>query len=90
MRSSLLADNAQVRVNSATTSPCSRVGTPTQVARFTPSDHVRCASGAVGVPFLATIHGRLDLPGLVDVVRRFPDAPFVSISNNQRLPLLGW
>jgi glycosyltransferase involved in cell wall biosynthesis len=41
----------------------------------------------LGVPFLTTTHGRLDLPGLVDVVRRFPDAPFVSISNNQRLPL---
>jgi glycosyltransferase involved in cell wall biosynthesis len=41
----------------------------------------------LGVPFLTTMHGRLDSPGLVDVVRRFPDAPFVSISNNQRLPL---
>jgi glycosyltransferase involved in cell wall biosynthesis len=41
----------------------------------------------LGVPFLTTMHGRLDLPGLVDVVRRFPDAPFVSIPNNQRLPL---
>jgi glycosyltransferase involved in cell wall biosynthesis len=41
----------------------------------------------LGVPFLTTLHGRVDLPGLVDVVRRFPDAPFVSISGNQRLPL---
>ena len=41
----------------------------------------------LGVPFLTTMHGRLDLPGLSDVVRRFPDAPFVSISENQRLPL---
>ena len=41
----------------------------------------------LGVPFLTTPHGRLDLPGLRDVVRQFPDAPFVSISNNQRLPL---
>src|SRR4051794_9425906 len=41
----------------------------------------------LGVPFLTTVHGRLDLPGLVDVVGRFPDAPFVSISDNQRLPL---
>lgn len=40
-----------------------------------------------GVPFLTTLHGRLDIPGLPEVVRRFPDAPFVSISNNQRLPL---
>jgi glycosyltransferase involved in cell wall biosynthesis len=26
----------------------------------------------LGVPFLTTLHGRLDLPGLPDVVRRFP------------------
>ena len=41
------------------------------------------------VPFLTTLHGRLDLPGLAQVVRRFPAAPFVSISDNQRLPLPG-
>jgi glycosyltransferase involved in cell wall biosynthesis len=41
----------------------------------------------LGVPFLTTPHGRLDLPGLHDVVGRFPDAPFVSISNNQRRQL---
>jgi glycosyltransferase involved in cell wall biosynthesis len=41
----------------------------------------------LGVPFVTTLHGRLDLPGLPDVVRRFPDAPFVSISNNQRSSL---
>ena len=41
----------------------------------------------LGVPFVTTLHGRLDLPGLPEVVRRFPDAPFVSISNNQRVPL---
>src|SRR5258705_630589 len=29
----------------------------------------------------------MDLPGFSDVVRRFPDAPFVSISDNQRRPL---
>ena len=40
-----------------------------------------------GVPFLTTMHGRLDIAGLPDVVCQFPDAPFVSISNNQRLPL---
>lgn len=40
-----------------------------------------------GVPFLTTMHGRLDLPGLSDVVGAFPAAPFVSISNNQRRPL---
>jgi glycosyltransferase involved in cell wall biosynthesis len=42
-----------------------------------------------GVPFLTTMHGRLDIAGLPDVVRHFPDAPFVSISHNQRLPLPG-
>src|SRR5215510_14998923 len=41
----------------------------------------------LGVPFLTTTHGRLDVPLLADVVRWFPDAPFVSISDNQRLPL---
>lgn len=38
-------------------------------------------------PFLTTLHGRLDLPGLPELVRRFPEAPFVSISQNQRAPL---
>ena len=33
------------------------------------------------------MHNRLDLPGLPDVVRKFPEARFVSISDNQRLPL---
>ncbi|MHC2335374.1 glycosyltransferase family 4 protein [Bradyrhizobium sp. USDA 4454] len=42
-----------------------------------------------GVPFLTTMHGRLDLPGLSDVVGAFPEAPFVSISDNQRQPLPG-
>src|SRR3954470_20022746 len=41
----------------------------------------------LGIPFVTTLHGRLDMPGLPDVVRYFPDAPFVSISNNQRVPL---
>jgi glycosyltransferase involved in cell wall biosynthesis len=36
---------------------------------------------------MTTLHGRLDLPGLDGVVRRIPDAPFISISENQRLPL---
>ena len=41
----------------------------------------------LGVPFMTTFHGRLDLPGLSRIVSRFPNAPFVSISENQRLPL---
>ncbi|MGY4511430.1 glycosyltransferase family 4 protein [Bradyrhizobium sp. USDA 3650] len=40
-----------------------------------------------GVPFLTTMHGRLDLPGLSDVVREYAEAAFVSISDHQRLPL---
>ena len=43
----------------------------------------------LGVPFVTTLHGRLDLPGLPQVVACFPDASFVSISNNQRVPLSG-
>src|SRR5215216_4416266 len=43
----------------------------------------------LGVPFLTTLHGRVDLPGLRDVAGRFAEAPFVSISDNQRLPLPG-
>jgi glycosyltransferase involved in cell wall biosynthesis len=43
--------------------------------------------GRLGVPFITTLHGRLDLPGLSGVVQRFPDAPFVSVSDNQRAPL---
>jgi glycosyltransferase involved in cell wall biosynthesis len=41
----------------------------------------------LNVPFLTTMHGRLDLPGLPHLVRAFATASFVSISNNQRLPL---
>jgi glycosyltransferase involved in cell wall biosynthesis len=41
----------------------------------------------LGVPFLTTLHNRLDTPGLPDAVSRFPGAPFISISNDQRTPL---
>ena len=41
----------------------------------------------LGVPFLTTCHGRLDLPLFPDVIRHFPKAAFVSISENQRIPL---
>ena len=46
----------------------------------------------LGVPFLTTAHGRLDLPGLPDVAREFSGAQFVSISDNQRrqLPDAKW
>jgi len=41
----------------------------------------------LGVPFLTTCHGRMDLPLFPEVIRRFPNAAFVSISENQRMPL---
>ncbi len=40
-----------------------------------------------GVPFLATLHGRLDLPELKSLYRVFSDVPVISISNSQREPL---
>jgi len=43
----------------------------------------------VGVPFLTTLHGRLDLPELKAVYAAFSDVPVVSISSSQRLPLAG-
>jgi glycosyltransferase involved in cell wall biosynthesis len=39
------------------------------------------------VPFLTTLHGRLDLGYIQTAMRSFPEAPFVSISDNQRAPL---
>ena len=41
------------------------------------------------VPFLTTLHGQLDLPGLSEMIKLFPTAPYVSISDNQRIPLAG-
>jgi glycosyltransferase involved in cell wall biosynthesis len=43
----------------------------------------------VGVPFLTTLHGRMDLPELKAIYAAFPAVPVVSISNAQRLPLPG-
>ena len=44
------------------------------------------------VPFLTTMHGRLDLPEFAEVYGTFRDAPFVSISDHQRKPIphLNW
>jgi glycosyltransferase involved in cell wall biosynthesis len=44
------------------------------------------------VPFVTTLHGRLDLPSLRTLSRRFAQAPFISISDHQRRPLpdLNW
>ena len=46
----------------------------------------------LGVPFVTTLHGRLDLPEFKVVYAKFPDVPIVSISDNQRKPVpnLGW
>ncbi len=41
----------------------------------------------LGVPFLATLHGRLDLPELARLYETFADVPVVSISDAQREPL---
>jgi glycosyltransferase involved in cell wall biosynthesis len=44
------------------------------------------------VPFLTTLHGRLDLPEFIETYNTFSDAPFVSISDSQRRPVprLNW
>ncbi len=39
------------------------------------------------VPFVTTLHGRLDLPELQPVFDTFPNVPVVSISHSQRRPL---
>ena len=46
----------------------------------------------LGVPFVTTAHGRLDLSGLPDVAREFSSASFVAISDNQprQLPDAKW
>jgi glycosyltransferase involved in cell wall biosynthesis len=55
--------------------------------------HLHCdylgypALARAGVPFLATLHGRLDLPELKPLYQTFADVPVVSISDSQREPL---
>jgi glycosyltransferase involved in cell wall biosynthesis len=41
----------------------------------------------LGIPFVTTMQGRLDLPGIPEALREFPGASFVSISDNQRAPV---
>jgi glycosyltransferase involved in cell wall biosynthesis len=41
----------------------------------------------LGVPFLTTLHGRLDLPPLAAAAQYFGDTALVSISNQQRAPV---
>src|ERR1051325_3359137 len=40
-----------------------------------------------GVPFLTTLHGRLDLPVLQHIYHTFDDVPVVTISDAQRGPV---
>ena len=44
------------------------------------------------LPSVTTLHGRLDLPDLIPIYRRYADAPVISISMAQRkpLPLANW
>ena len=42
-----------------------------------------------GVPFLTTLHGRLDLPVLQHIYRTFDDVPVVTISDAQRELIYG-
>ncbi|MBA2632000.1 MAG: glycosyltransferase family 4 protein [Chloroflexi bacterium] len=44
-------------------------------------------SRRLGVPYLTTLHGRLDLPDIQPLYAEFTDAPLISISNDQRAPL---
>ncbi len=41
----------------------------------------------IGVPHVTTLHGRLDFPDYVRVLRHFRDLPLVSISDSQRAPV---
>src|SRR5262249_34278251 len=43
--------------------------------------------GRLAVPHLTTLHNRLDTPDLPPIIRRFPNAPLISISDHQRAPL---
>jgi hypothetical protein len=44
------------------------------------------------VPYVTTIHGRLDIPEFIETYGTYLDSPFVSISNSQRRPVpqLNW
>jgi glycosyltransferase involved in cell wall biosynthesis len=42
---------------------------------------------AAGLKAVTTVHGRLDIPDLAPLFRRYRDAPLVSISDAQRRPL---
>jgi glycosyltransferase involved in cell wall biosynthesis len=65
-------------------SQCSMAST---VVAFRVAPLSPCILARLGIPFLTTLHGRLDLPGLETLINMFPEAPFVSISDSQRKPL---
>jgi glycosyltransferase involved in cell wall biosynthesis len=44
-------------------------------------------SRRIGVPFVTTLHGRLDLPDLQAIYDEFSETPLISISDAQRAPL---
>jgi len=44
-------------------------------------------SRRTAIPQLTTLHGRLDLPDLAPLYRKYDDMPLVSISDSQRAPL---
>ena len=75
-----------------TRSPCRRCCSKPWRGAPTEFDVIHCHIDWLHLPLLSRLgralphdlHGRLDIAGLPDVVRHFPDAPFVSISNNQR------
>jgi glycosyltransferase involved in cell wall biosynthesis len=50
--------------------------------------HLPLARALFGNRAVTTAHGRLDLPQLATVFAEFSDSPLVSISNDQRTPLL--
>jgi glycosyltransferase involved in cell wall biosynthesis len=50
--------------------------------------HAFTGASLVATPTVTTLHGRLDLPDLPRLYSRFPAMPVISISDNQREPLL--
>ena len=51
-------------------------------------DHLHFeAASRLRTPTVTTLHGRLDLPELPAVFRKFPEIPLVSVSDAQRVPL---
>ncbi len=63
-------------------------------------DLIHCHTDYLALPFtcrtttptLITLHGRLDIPGLLPLYRDYPEIPLVSISDSQRdpMPLSNW